>query len=428
MASPANLQSVESVEASLLDRYRSIRRQTRALTAGLSEEDCLVQSMPDASPAKWHLAHTTWFFETFVLPHADPSYRVFDADYNYLFNSYYNTVGSMHPRPQRGLLTRPSLASIHDYRGHVDESMESMLSGGDGHDLGPLRGVIELGLHHEQQHQELILTDIKNAFAANPTLPAYVDDEVLQQDSEPSAGGWMDRPESIAWIGHSGTGFAFDNEGPQHRQFVEAYRISTLPVTIAEYLAFIADGGYRRAELWLSDGWSLLAETGWQAPLYWFERGGEWYSYTLRGPRPLSPAEPVAHVSYYEADAFARWAGARLPTEAEWELVAAELAVEGNFVESARYHPSPLGTASVGPCEFFGNVWEWTRSPYAPYPGYVPPAGALGEYNGKFMSNQMVLRGGSCATPRSHMRATYRNFFPPDARWQFAGFRLARDA
>jgi ergothioneine biosynthesis protein EgtB len=404
-----------------------VRRQTAQLVADLSEEDCLVQSMPDASPTKWHLAHTTWFFETFVLPQADAHYTTYDADFGYLFNSYYETVGRMHPRPQRGLLTRPSLTTIMAYRDHVDEKLGALLADNDGHDLGALRDVLELGLHHEQQHQELILTDIKHAFSCNPTLPAYDSSPRTTNKVGAAPARWISRPASVSEIGHIENGFAFDNEAPRHRQVVEAHEIQTRPVTLGEYRAFIDDGGYTRPELWLSNGWALVNERGWRAPLYWIERDGQWGQFSLAGLRVPAEAEPITHLSYYEADAYARWAGARLPTEAEWELVARDCALEGNFAESRRYHPTRTEIHGSGPAALFGDVWEWTSSPYMPYPGYAAPTGALGEYNGKFMSGQMVLRGGSCATPQSHIRTSYRNFFPPDARWQFSGLRLARN-
>jgi ergothioneine biosynthesis protein EgtB len=411
----------------LAERYARVRRTTEALCAPLSPEDHLLQSMPDASPAKWHLAHTAWFFETFVLSRR-AGYRVFHPKYGYLFNSYYNAVGERHERPRRGVLSRPPLEEVHAYRRHVDGAMEALL--GDGDALEPaLRAVVELGLNHEQQHQELILTDVKHGLGLQPLRPAY---RALPAPSAHAAPRprWLPFPEGLRWIGHGGDGFAFDNEGPRHRAFLEAFELASRPVTNAEYLAFIADGGYRRPELWLSDGWDACRAQGWQAPLYWEERDGGWATYTLGGERPLHPAEPVCHVSFYEADAYARWAGARLPTEQEWEVVAAGAPVDGNLLESERFHPVPLEAVEAegeGALRLFGDVWEWTRSPYSPYPRYRPAEGALGEYNGKFMCNQLVLRGGSCVTPRSHLRASYRNFFPPAARWQFSGIRLARD-
>jgi ergothioneine biosynthesis protein EgtB len=412
-----------SVELS--DRYRSVRARSEHLASPLSAEDCGVQSMEDASPVKWHLAHTTWFFETFVLENTEFGYRVYQPDYRYLFNSYYHAVGAQYPRAQRGLLTRPSLDEVLAYRSHVDHHLQTLLSKGPDLDA-KLAGVIEIGLHHEQQHQELILTDFKHALSQNPLHPAYS----AAQPVEPGprvAHTWHAYDEGVRWIGHDGGGFAFDNEGPRHRTFLEAFQLGSRPVTNGEYLAFLDDGGYERPALWLSDGWATCESSRWQAPLYWQQRDGSWFTITLSGLRPLHADEPVTHVSLYEADAYARWAGARLPSEAEWECAAADVAIEGNFVEGERFHPAPAAASGAGPHQMFGDVWEWTRSPYAPYPGYQPPEGALGEYNGKFMCNQLTLRGGSCATPRSHIRSTYRNFFYPHARWQFSGIRLARD-
>ena len=414
-------------------RYREVRRATERLAAPLSPEDCQVQSMDDASPTKWHLAHTSWFFETFVLERALRGYRVFHPEFRVLFNSYYQTVGEQHPRPLRGLLTRPTLDEVCAYRRHVDEHMLALLEhrGGD-----PLADVIELGLHHEQQHQELILTDIKHLFSRHPLRPAYRECPVAPR-VEAAALRWHRYAEGLRWIGHEGPGFAFDNECPRHRVFVDAFEIAGRLVTNGEFLGFIEDRGYTRPDLWLSDAWHTLQARGWRAPLYWEPRDGAWQVLTLSGLRELRADEPVCHVSYYEADAFARWAGARLPTEAEWEVTAVETRIDGhtvagnsvasNFVELGLLHPAPAAAGVPLLAQLFGDVWEWTQSPYTPYPRYRPPAGALGEYNGKFMCNQMVLRGGSCVTPASHMRATYRNFFPPDARWQFSGIRLARD-
>jgi len=381
--------------------------------------------MDDASPVKWHLAHTTWFFETFILERWQPQYRPFHADFRVLFNSYYQTVGRQHPRPQRGLLSRPTLEEVLAYRRHVDRHLQELLSPGADHGA-ELCASVELGLHHEQQHQELIVTDIKHMLSCNPLHPVY------RERSESSAGEsvalvWSSHAGGVHEIGHEGHGFCFDNEEPRHRVIVEPFELASRLTTNGEFLEFVADGGYERPELWLSDAWSVLQARAWRAPLYWERQGAGWFAMTLAGLRRLRPDEPVCHVSYYEADAFARWAGARLPTEAEWEVAAAGVPVTGNFAESGWLHPTPA-PQTEGPAQLFGDVWEWTQSPYVPYPGYRPPAGALGEYNGKFMCNQLVLRGGSCATPSSHIRATYRNFFPPEARWQFSGIRLARDA
>jgi len=413
----------------LLARYRSVRAQTEALCAPLGAEDMALQSMPDASPVKWHLAHTTWFFELFVLSATRNGYVPFDPRFASLFNSYYRAVGDPFPRGRRGLLSRPGVEAVLRYRRHVDRAIEAWL--GDGPPSGA--DVIELGLHHEQQHQELILTDLKHALAQSPLRPAYRPALPARTDGASAASedetAWLTVPGGIASIGHDGPDFAFDNEGPRHRRWLEPFALATRLVTNGEWLAFMDDDGYRRPELWLSDGFDAVAREGWAAPLYWERDGGSWSLFTLEGPCALEPADPVCHVSFYEADAFARWAAARLPGEDEWELVARSAPIAGNLLESGRLRPAPAPAASPGvPRQLFGDVWEWTRSPYTPYPGYVAPAGALGEYNGKFMSGQLVLRGGSCASPRSHLRASYRNFFPPAARWQFSGLRLARDA
>jgi ergothioneine biosynthesis protein EgtB len=414
-------------EAPLTTRYQVVRKMTERLAQPLSPEDCQIQSMPDASPVKWHLAHTTWFFETFVLvPHA-PAYEVFHPSFGYLFNSYYNSVGDRLARPQRGLITRPTLEETYSYRAAVDRQMQAYLeSAGDA--LSPdIAGVIELGLNHEQQHQELILTDIKHALAINPLRPVYREGIGKPANAEVPPTSWSLSTGELKWCGHNGQGFAFDNEGPRHRVYLEPFQISSRPVTSGEYVAFIEDGGYDRPELWLSDGWNAVKTHRWKAPLYWEQVAGAWWVMTLGGFRRLTDAEPTCHVSYYEADAFARWAGARLPTEFEWESAAIEQEVNGNFLESGHLHPQPA-LLGAGVASLFGDVWVWTQSPYVPYPGARPTAGALGEYNAKFMCNQLVLRGGSCATPASHIRATYRNFFPPEARWQFTGIRLAKDA
>jgi ergothioneine biosynthesis protein EgtB len=405
-------------------RYLAVRAATRALAAPLSAEDCALQSMPDASPVKWHLAHTTWFFETFLLaPHAS-GYRVFDPAYGFLYNSYYEAIGARHPRPERGLLSRPALDEILAYRQHVDEAMLSLQAR---EDLLPL---IALGLHHEQQHQELVLTDLKHLLSRNPLRPAYEKPWPLAS-IEPRRRGWVAHPAGQYEVGHAGEGFAFDNEGPRHPVWLGGFKIATHPTTHGDWIEFIEDGGYERPALWLSAGWDTVRARGWQAPLYWEKHDGRWHTFTLHGMMPVDPFTPICHVSFYEAEAFARWANERLPTEFEWEVAAQEAPPEGNFVESGALHPLPLRKAPARggmPAQLYGDVWEWTRSDYGPYPGYRPAEGAVGEYNGKFMSGQYVLRGGSCATPASHIRATYRNFFPPDARWQFSGLRLARDA
>lgn len=406
-------------------RYRAVRTLTERLREPLSAEDCQGQSMEDASPTKWHLAHTSWFFETFVLAPGWSDYRPFHAEFRVLFNSYYQQIGPQHPRQQRGLLTRPSLDEVLAYRAHVDRRVLELLATGNGR-REPLTAVIELGLHHEQQHQELILTDAKHLLAANPLRPAY-----REATSTPRTGGvplhWSSYAGGLSEIGHNGRGFAFDNEQPRHDTVLSPFALSTRLVTNGEFLAFVEDHGYEQPALWLSDGWSAARARGWAAPLYWERRDGTWLQFTLTGLRPLALDEPVCHLSFYEADAYATWSGARLPTEAEWEVAAAPERVSGNLLDSGLLHPAPAAHGN-GMQQLFGDVWEWTRSAYAAYPGYRPPTGALGEYNGKFMCNQIVLRGGSCATPASHIRATYRNFFPPDARWQFSGIRLAKDA
>jgi ergothioneine biosynthesis protein EgtB len=411
----------------LRERYADVRAATSGLAAPLSAEDQLVQSMPDASPTKWHLAHTTWFFETFVLSRFVPAYRVVSEQYAYLFNSYYEAVGPRQPRPRRGAMTRPSLDEVRAYRDAIDERMDAFLDappgGGDALDR------IELGLHHEQQHQELILTDIHHALWSNPLRPAYRPDlrGAIPGTATAPAPEWVSHPGGLVEIGHAGPGFSFDNEGPRHRVFLEPFQLARRAITAGEYLRFIEDGGYRRAELWLSDGWAAVQEHGWTAPLYWDSGPEGWREFTLAGPHPLRLDAPVSHLSYYEAEAFARWAGARLPTEAEWEVLAAVGPIEGHFVESGTLAPGPPEALSEDrPAQMFGDVWEWTASAYLPYPRFRPLEGELGEYNGKFMSGQMVLRGGSCFTPRSHIRATYRNFFPPVTRWQMSGLRLAR--
>jgi ergothioneine biosynthesis protein EgtB len=402
-------------------RFRSVRSQTLALCRNLRPEDTVVQSMPDASPTKWHLAHTTWFFETFILGR-DPAYRPVNPAWDFLFNSYYQSIGPMHARPSRGMLTRPTLDEVVDYRRRVDEAMAAVLARGDDPSLAAL---VELGLQHEQQHQELLLTDIKHAFSLNPLEPAF--DPAL---ARPTAGrelpmSYIPGQEGIVEIGHGGDGFAFDNELPRHRALLHPHAIANRPVSNAEFRAFIEDGGYRTPTLWLSEGWSTVQREGWNRPFYWSEDLQS--EFTLGGRREVDPHAPVVHVSYFEADAFAHWAGARLPLEAEWEAAAAGVAPRGNFLESGALHPHAASGDDETAMQMFGDVWEWTSSPYVGYPGFRTLPGALGEYNGKFMCGQFVLRGGSCATPLSHIRASYRNFFPPHARWQFMGIRLGSD-
>jgi len=415
------------VSQPLAERFRSVRAVTRALAAPLSAEDCAIQSMPDASPVKWHLAHTTWFFETFILSKADPEREPFHPAFRVLFNSYYNAVGDKHPRPQRGLLSRPSLDDVHRYRDRIEEELSQLIAAGRLE--AEMQALVALGIQHEQQHQELILTDMKHMLSCNPLRPVYTKAWPLTQ-IQPRAREWVGVAGGKHEIGHDGDGFAFDNETPRHAVWLEDFQVASHPVTHGDFADFIDDGGYRRPELWLSAGWDAVSTRNWEAPLYWERHGGKWHTFTLHGMAPIARDTPVCHVSFYEAEAFARWAGARLPTEAEWEVAASRAPVEGNFQESGVLHPLALREAP-GPGELaqvFGDVWEWTRSDYAPYPRFKPARGAVGEYNGKFMCNQYVLRGGSCATPASHIRASYRNFFPADARWQFSGLRLARDA
>lgn len=410
----------------LCELYSGVRQATLALAESLSDADATAQSMPDASPAKWHLAHTSWFFETMLLEPLLPGYAPFDPRYGYLFNSYYDSIGERHPRPARGLLTRPSLDEVCAYRAHVDRGMAALLA----RDLdSEQRALIELGCHHEQQHQELLLTDILHLFAQNPIHPAYRPPVPLPAQGKPIEDmTYLSFEGGIAEIGHEGEEFAFDSEGPRHRVLIEPFRLADRPVTNGEWAAFVEGGGYDDPLLWLSEGWAVLQARGWHAPLYWERRDGEWWSMTLRGFQPVDPAAPVCHVSLFEADAFARWAGKRLPTEFEWEHAAQGLSMEGNFADrGALFRPRPAKPGK-GLAQMFGDVWEWTASSFAPYPRFRPATGAVGEYNGKFMSGQFVLRGGSCATPAGHIRASYRNFFPPDARWQFSGFRLAEDS
>ncbi len=413
--------SPESAEqAGVALRFGQVRQQTLALCAGLGAEDMQLQSMPDASPTKWHLAHTTWFFEQFVLGR-DRAWQPRDAAWNYLFNSYYQSVGPMHARPRRGMLSRPSLDEVRDYRKRIDDAVGTLL---EREDNAELMDLVELGLQHEQQHQELLLTDIKHAFWCNPLKPAYRAPIDLPAASKVVPLRFVEGREGIVEIGHRGAGFAFDNETPRHRTLLHPHAMANRLVSNAEYLAFVHEGGYREPGLWLSDGWATVQREGWQHPIYWQDDLAS--EFTLAGVRALDPHEPVCHLSYYEAEAFARWAGGRLPTEAEWESAADGAAVRGNLQDDGRYQPQAANPGD-GLLQLYGDVWEWTASPYVSYPGFRPLPGALGEYNGKFMCGQQVLRGGSCATPRDHLRASYRNFFPPHARWQFAGLRLGQD-
>jgi ergothioneine biosynthesis protein EgtB len=403
---------------SLRERFAAIRETSMRITASLSPEDQMLQSMPDASPTKWHLAHTTWFFETFILLPLLPGYQAFDPHFQYLFNSYYKQLGAHPDRGSRGLMSRPSLERVQAYRSHVDSAVIGLLD----HVGDEVLSLIELGLNHEQQHQELILTDIKHALWSGPLRPDHVTSAALKVPAPPLR--WIEVEGGIHLVGHEGTGFAFDNESPRHEVLLRAFRIASRSITNGEYLEFMQDGGYRRPDLWLSDGWDKVCAAGWSAPLYWERKEDDdsWSQFTLLGLKDVDPAEPVCHISYYEADAYARWRDCRLPTEEEWEVAAARLAARGAFLDDGTVHPRPASSAP----QMFGDVWEWTSSPYVAYPGFKPAEGLIGEYNGKFMINQLVLRGGSCATPASHIRATYRNFFPPHAQWQFSGLRLAK--
>jgi ergothioneine biosynthesis protein EgtB len=416
----------------LLGRYRAVRGFTESLAEPLEKEDCVVQTVGNVSPTKWHLAHTSWFFETFILREHDPGYESIDEEYAYLFNSYYLQAGPRHCRDQRGYISRPTVAAVHDFRKHVDEHMQALLDRADDEHIRKLAPLVEIGLYHEQQHQELLLTDIKHVFSVNPLRPAYRDDLTPHDTPHVPDLHWTRFEEGLYEIGYGGDGFHYDNEAPRHREYLYPFEMASRPVTNGEFMEFIEDGGYERSPLWLSEGWAAVQENDWSAPFYWERHDGQWYTYTLGGMREINPAEPVCHVSLFEADAYAKWAGARLPTEAEWEVAAAETdtPVRGNFADDERFHPQPVRRNDPdGPfTQLYGDVWEWTRSQYEPYPGFEPLEGGLGEYNGKFMCNQFVARGGSCATHSSHVRPTYRNFFEPEATWQFFGFRLARDA
>lgn len=415
--------------------FAEVRARSLVLAAPLSPEDMVVQSMEDASPTKWHLAHTSWFFETFILQDYQPGYRVFHDGYCYLFNSYYEAVGARHARPRRGLLTRPPVSEVLDYRRHVDQAMTQLVETAPEDAWLQMAPLLELGLHHEMQHQELLLTDVLHLLAQSPLDPAYRDSAPLRDRAAPPL-TWCDYPGGVVTIGHDGAGFAFDCEGPRHETLLQPFALASRLVTNGEWLAFMADGGYRKPGLWLSDGWARCQAEGWQAPLYWLppgeaaEAGGDgWSAMSLQGRHPVDPEAPVCHVSYYEAEAFARWAGARLPLEAELEIALGDAALVGNLLSRDALRPLPAaGDADAArPSQLIGDVWEWTQSPYAPYPGFRAPEGAVGEYNGKFMCSQFVLRGGSCVTPDAQLRASYRNFFYPHQRWQFTGLRLAKD-
>lgn len=413
----------------LIEAFRQVRDFSTHLCRHLEPEDYVVQSMPDVSPTKWHLAHTSWFFETFVVKVWMQRYRSEVPQYAYLFNSYYNAAGDMHRRDLRGLISRPTVAETYRFRESIDRCVTMLIEEADDTLLAEIERVVTLGLHHEQQHQELLITDIKHVFSQNPLYPIFQAAAAETNAGRVAPQHFAEFDEATVLIGHDGNEFSYDNEGPRHRALVPRFSLSNRLITNGEYLAFMEAGGYARPEFWLSLGWTTVNEQRWQAPLYWVQRDGAWWNFTLSGFRPVNESEPVTHVSYFEADAYANWDGARLPTEFEWEHAASELPIEGNFVDRQRFHPTPAGSASDddGLLQMFGDAWEWTRSAYLPYPGYRAGPGALGEYNGKFMCNQMVLRGGSCATSRDHIRPTYRNFFQPEKRWQFTGIRLARD-
>lgn len=429
VAPPVEADPVEAYTASTVSaRYQAVRVLSEKLCEPLAIEDYIVQTMNDVSPTKWHLAHTSWFFETFILEPYLEGYRPFHPQFAYLFNSYYIQAGERHCRDKRGYLSRPTVKEVFAYRAYVNEHMVRLIETADGAKQATIQPLIEIGLHHEQQHQELLLTDIKHVLSVNPLRPVYRD-MILPTASVPPAFNWVDIEEGIYEVGHVGDGFHYDNEGPRHRVFLEPFQFGNRLVTNGEFLAFMEDGGYQRPELWLSQGWGTVLENEWSEPFYWEKHDDQWMTFTLSGMQPVDRHAPVTHVSYFEADAYARWACARLPTEQEWEVAAQGVPIQGNFVDNEHYHPVALqGESPEGKLyQMYGDVWEWTRSQYSPYPGYEPASGALGEYNGKFMCNQFVLRGGSCATSLNHIRPTYRNFFPPDATWQFMGIRLAKD-
>jgi len=420
---PTSPTRVTTERLSVVEHYARVRAMSLALCEPLSPEDMAVQVEAHASPTKWHLAHTTWFFETFVLAPHEPGFTPYDERFCVLFNSYYHGVGEQHPRPQRGLLTRPCIGEVMAYRDTVDDRLRSFVDRCDDGTFEAIAPMIELGLHHEQQHQELLLTDIKVLLGANPIRPRYREREESAPSGGAGAPGWVGFGGGVVEIGHAGGGFAYDNEGPRHRRFLEPFELGDRLVTNSEFLAFVEDAGYERPELWLDDGWSWVL-AGRSGPEYWSRVDGAWREFTLDGERDLDMDAPACHLSFFEADAYARWAGARLPTEVEWEHASERVETTGNFVEAGLLHPSPA--PGRGLRQMFGDAWEWTRSAHEPYPGYAPPPGAVGEYNGKFMCGSFVLRGGSCATSASHIRRTYRNFLAPDAVWQFSGLRLAR--
>lgn len=409
----------------LITRFKQVRQASLDIVAPLEPEDFVIQVMTQTSPVKWHLAHVSWFFETFVLNKAYDDYESMHPQYAYIFNSYYLQTGEPHARAKRGFLSRPTVREVLQFREYINDKIITFLEEATEEQLRKFGPVIEIGNNHEQQHQELMITDFKFMFGQNPLYPVYLEQPPLESQN-PGELNWAQFGEGIYEIGNAGDEFTYDNEHPKHREFLEAFELGDRLITNREFMEFMDDGGYERSELWLDDGWATVNNENWKAPLYWCRRDDGWYHYTLAGLRKPDPNEPVTHISYYEADAFARWAGARLPTEDEWEAAADDLPQEGNFLENKNFHPRPLRENSDGLKQMYGDVWEWTKSSYEAYPGYKPLEGALGEYNGKFMCSQYVLRGGSCATSQTHIRKTYRNFFYPDARWQFNGIRLAR--
>jgi ergothioneine biosynthesis protein EgtB len=412
--------NTQSNREALIAEYQRVRRDTKALCSPLSTDDYQIQSIVQTSPPKWHIAHVTWFFEAFVLLHFDSQYKIFNQHFDYLFNSYYYTHGDMHPRPKRGLLSRPTVEEVYQYRQYVDAAMERLMTEIDTSQWESLAFRVILGLNHEEQHQELLLMDIKHNFSTNPLFPAYRDD-LPQVGGKGREMGWIERAGGIRPIGSDGRGFAYDNETPRHDVLLGDHLLADRFVTNGEFLAFMEDGGYAQPALWLADGWALLQRERWQHPLYWQHPADEWMQFTMGGLLPLNPHEPVCHLSFYEADAYARWAGKRLPLEAELESLLQEIPVAGHFLDRGLLHPLPAGEGG----QWYGELWAWTASPYTAYPGFKPLDGSMGEYNGKFMSNQMALKGGCCITPPGHTRSSYRNFFYPDERWAYTGLRLA---
>ena len=420
----------ESIDRGLLlKQFKKVRDFTDGLCRNLKTEDFVIQSMPDVSPTKWHLAHTTWFFEAFVLMRSSADYENFNPVYKYLFNSYYVQMGERFTRSRRGLLSRPTVKEVFEYRDYINSRITEFIEKSSEELYSRFSGIIEIGIHHEQQHQELMITDIKHVYSINPLYPVYINKELPAVESVPPI-EWIKIEGGLYEIGYGGKGFSYDNETPVHKEYADDFAIASRLVTNREYLNFINDKGYQTPWLWLSDGWATVEKENWEAPLYWTKFDGEWFNYKLNGFQKIDLNEPVCHVSHYEADAFARWSGARLPTEAEWEIAAKDIPVNGNFADSENFHPAALSAGSNDGqiYQMYGDVWEWTGSAYLPYSGFKPVSGALGEYNGKFMSGQMVLKGGSCATPESHIRKTYRNFFQPSSRWQFMGIRLAKES